>query len=66
MSMEGAAIVPVLIVSSSQYLQVQSCFSIYFLCIFHVNIANIKSMLNIFVYIVNYIVILIDIRVKAQ
>lgn len=65
MSMEGAAIVPVLIVSSSQYLQVQSRFSIYFLCIIHVNIANIKSMLNIF-YIIKYIVILIDIRVKAQ
>lgn len=56
----------VLIVSSSHYLQVQSCssvylFTVYITCLY----TNIKSMLNIFTYvIIKCIVVLVDITLK--
>lgn len=62
----GSCSSSVLIVSSSHYLQVQSCssvylFTVYITCLY----TNIKSMLNIFTYvIIKCIIVLVDITLK--
>lgn len=65
MSVEGAAVVPVLVVSSSEYLQVQFCASVYLFSVSHVSITSTKTVYNTFNLYNQYIVVLMDIRVKS-